>query len=732
MPEPSSKSNPEQRPIAGRIEPNVAEATPPPGATPEFGSMMRSLRRRWMAAAVLGGLCATVAGLAAWLLLSPKFTAAAQVRVLSYTPILGGDPKDSNLGSFNTAVKTQSAYLKSRPVINAALKRDDVKKLNLGAAHSDVAAFLEDEIKVETLDQSELITVTFSYADPQVATTIVKAIVECYMDQVGYGDKHTKADRVAELEKSFNDLNASLKNKKQNYKRIAENLGSSDPFILKQIQDEVQASLRDMRGQRFTTIRDLQKTRNDLASLEQRAKAAEKEEIADKVVEKELETDLHAKPLLIRIVGLREILQRHELSGNTESPTYLIARAHMAEIEPKLEAMKKTTRETMQKHLAAKFAETYKNGRAELELNESLFAKQLEELDKQIQETASKAGKLVTAPADLDNLQREIARDEQILDEQGKRLEKERLEMRAPPRISVHQDADLQKKDIKKQVIASIGAPIGILFLVCAGVAYADYRQRRVYSTRDVANGLGIRVVGAVPEVAQLEQQVIGGNGQPDLEGQPVMESIDAIRTLLLHDAQRHGTSVVLVTSAAAGEGKTTVASHLASSLARAGRKTLLIDGDLRRPAVHQLFEVPMQPGFSEALLGEVELEDAVQDTTLPGLTVMPAGQWDREVLQALARGSVEGIFEKLRAEFDFILVDSHPVHAATDALVLGQQADAVLLSVLKGVSEGPRVHAAARRLTELGARVLGAVLCGADSDEVFASSSATVAPALG
>ena len=73
----------------------------------------------------------------------------------------------------------------------------------------------------------------------------------------------------------------------------------------------------------------------------------------------------------------------------------------------------------------------------------------------------------------------------------------------------------------------------------------------------------------------------------------------------------------------------------------------------------------------------------------------MPAGQWDREVLQALARDGLEGIFEKLREEFDFIVIDSHPVLAATDSLLIGQHVDAVILSVLRDVSQTPRVYAA-------------------------------------
>ena len=263
-----------------------------------------------------------------------------------------------------------------------------------------------------------------------------------------------------------------------------------------------------------------------------------------------------------------------------------------------------------------------------------------------------------------------------------------------------------------------------VLLGVCMSLAWLDVRQRRIRSAGEVSRGLGIRVVGAVPTVPHLEHHLVGPTGEPDLEGHPVLESIDAIRTQLLRDADDAHTRVVMVTSATHGEGKTTLASHLASSLARAGRKTLLIDGDLRRPSAHQLFELPMQPGFSEVLLSEVELTDAVQPTTLDGLSFMAAGQWDREVLQALARDGLEGIFEKLQQEFDFIVIDSHPVLPATDSLLIGQHVDAVILSVLREVSQMPRVYAASQRLTTLGIRVLGAVVNGADPEEALAATA--------
>jgi capsular exopolysaccharide synthesis family protein len=304
------------------------------------------------------------------------------------------------------------------------------------------------------------------------------------------------------------------------------------------------------------------------------------------------------------------------------------------------------------------------------------------------------------------------------------RLGTEKIDLNAAQRIQVFQEPELQKRDIKKQLLVTAAAPLAVLFAVCMALAWSEYRQRRVRTAVEVASGLGIPVVGAVPDMPHLERHLVGPDGETDLEGHPVLESIDALRTVLLRGPAAQTPRLVLVTSATSGEGKTTLAAHLAGSLARAGRKTLLIDGDLRNPTAHQLFELPQQPGFSEALLDEVELTEAVRPTPLEGLSFLAAGQWDREVMQALARGGVEGLFDKLRQEFDFLVIDSHPVLAATDALLLGQQADAVILSVLREVSQMPRVYAAARRLQALGIRVLGAVVNGADPEEALPGPS--------
>jgi capsular exopolysaccharide synthesis family protein len=159
------------------------------------------------------------------------------------------------------------------------------------------------------------------------------------------------------------------------------------------------------------------------------------------------------------------------------------------------------------------------------------------------------------------------------------------------------------------------------------------------------------------------------------------------------------------------------VASHLAASLARAWRKTLLVDGDLRKPAAHQQFDLPLEPGLSEVLRGEVSPEDAIRPTTLSRLWLMPAGHWDSHAVQALAQDAVKAQFAKLKQQFDFIIVDSSPLLPVTDPLLLAQHVDAVLFSILRDVSRMPTVHAAQQRLAALGIRTLGAVMIGAGGE---------------
>jgi capsular exopolysaccharide synthesis family protein len=196
-----------------------------------------------------------------------------------------------------------------------------------------------------------------------------------------------------------------------------------------------------------------------------------------------------------------------------------------------------------------------------------------------------------------------------------------------------------------------------------------------------------------------------------------LIESVDAARTALLHISRTESVHVVMVASALGGEGKTSLASHLATSLARAGRRTLLVDGDLRCPSAHELFDQPCSPGFCEVLRDEVELADAIQPTLVSGLWLLSAGLCDSDSIQALASRDLRVIFDQLKEHYDFLVIDSSPVLPVADALLIGQHVDAVIFSIMRDVSRIPKVHAAYERLSRLGIRMLGAIVTGEQAD---------------
>ena len=133
---------------------------------------------------------------------------------------------------------------------------------------------------------------------------------------------------------------------------------------------------------------------------------------------------------------------------------------------------------------------------------------------------------------------------------------------------------------------------------------------------------------------------------------------MDAISARLLYAAERNETRVVLVSSAINGEGKTTLATQLAMSLAYTGHRTVLVDFDLRRPTVNQVFGLPLVPGVAETLDKNVGYREALQATEIEKLSILTAGRAVPGTLKALANGAVPSLFADLRREFDFVVVD--------------------------------------------------------------------------
>jgi capsular exopolysaccharide synthesis family protein len=284
------------------------------------------------------------------------------------------------------------------------------------------------------------------------------------------------------------------------------------------------------------------------------------------------------------------------------------------------------------------------------------------------------------------------------------------------PRLSRHTDAFVpNEKDYSRPLKYSLAVG-ALVFGVCLiGGCLLEARSRRINDSNEIRDGLGLKIIGTIPALpSAIRKKSAAALSMGGLDSQyGLTEAVDAVRTRLLHAPQVDGVRIIMITSATTGEGKTTLSSHLAASLARAWRKTLLIDGDLRNPNAHLQFDLPGEPGLSEALRGEMEYEDAIKPTSLSRLWLLPAGRIDAYALQALTQEGLSTVFDRLKEQFDFIVIDTSPVIPVPDALVLGQQADAVILSVMRDISRMPAVYQAQQNLEDLGIRVLGAVVSG-------------------
>jgi capsular exopolysaccharide synthesis family protein len=292
------------------------------------------------------------------------------------------------------------------------------------------------------------------------------------------------------------------------------------------------------------------------------------------------------------------------------------------------------------------------------------------------------------------------------------------LELHAADRVTKIDDPVYIAPSItKKQLMATWGAGVGALSLILFGVSWWEFRARRINTLDEIVNGLGLRVVGALPALPDRRTRALPS--RDPFYPNYLIESVDTTRTMLLHAARRDNLHAVMVSSARPGEGKTSLSIQLAASLARAGRKTLFVDGDMRNPAAHQLFNLPLGPGLSELLRGEVEPAAAVQPTSVRNLWLVPAGRWSAQATEALAQERLRSLLDQLKAEFDFVIVDSSPVLAVVDGLLIGQQVDAAIFSILNEVSHSPSVFAAYQRLESLGVRILGAVVNGVANNQI-------------
>jgi capsular exopolysaccharide synthesis family protein len=708
--------------------PVAARSAPAPAGGPDMKALLQALKRRWLLAAALSLLLGSAAAVGAWFGLAAKYTAFAQLKVAASEPRLVPGPPGDGRNDFATYLRTQAAAIKNRYVLNAALKREDVRQLSIVRQQSEPITWLEDELKIDMQEGNEIVVVKMTGTEPAELTTLVNAVTQSYLTEVVNVDRKQRGDRLAELDDIYTKSREKLRVKRELLKKRADEVGGSDVSTLNHRQQSLLVTYAELKRQHALVKFELLRAEGKLASYKARGEQMANVVIADSTIKHLLDNDPAVVTFQKTLLKIEDTLEKFRSAGALPNNSDVIQlQKRKVKLEKDIADRQKEIRPKVVEELKAQAKEDYNVGLAQLHEEVLPLAAQEKALATEVQTLAAEVDKIGSSSTELEMLRAELKQDEKILERVGNELEALQVELRSPPRVSMNQEAALQRRDSKRQIAATVLAPILVALLVCFVVSWWEYRARRIHTTEEVISGLGMRLLGTLPSLSQT-RQLQAAEGE-EVGADSFQEAIDGVRTLLLRDAATQGTRIVMITSAVDGEGKTNLAGHLATSLARSGRRTLLLDGDLRRPTAHQLFEVDLQPGFSEVLLEEVGLAAALRPTPLDGLTVMPAGQWDRTVVQALARHGVDKIFNQLCEEFDVIIIDSHPVLEATDALLLGQHADAVIFSLVRDVSQMPPVSAAGQQLTSVGVRILGAVMNGMSPEHLYQPASDYRAP---
>jgi capsular exopolysaccharide synthesis family protein len=281
---------------------------------------------------------------------------------------------------------------------------------------------------------------------------------------------------------------------------------------------------------------------------------------------------------------------------------------------------------------------------------------------------------------------------------------------------------------VSPDLMKNVGASVLAGLLLGFAAAFLMSRLDRTIRSVESVESLGIQVLGVIPHLGQVVDartkpvpKQLGAAQSPDElivvrePMSPASETFRMIRTNLAFMSQEEPLRSAVVTSAMPLEGKTTIASNLAVTLAQFGRSVLLVDSDLRRPRLHRVLQVDNQLGLSTLVEGRLSWKAAVHQTKVDGLSVLTSGPIPHNPSELLHSEAFARVKNELLDNFDYVLFDSPPMGAVTDAAILAPQVDGVLLVVRAGTSTLHSVAGARKQLQGVSARLLGAILNDAD-----------------
>lgn len=677
------------------------------------------LRFKWTVLLVFSLLAGTTIPFI-WVRTVPTYRASAKVRVLPIIPsLVFPDEERSPLRFYQSFLNTQVDIIRSPTVLERVLDQPEVQGTELyktfmanpGGGSGVLLEWLGSNLEVEAQRNTEIIELAMILSNPRDATVILNAVLDQYNRFVKDSSERTDDSVYKSLLKESNDLRNQVEGREKITERLREQLSTSDP---NELLAKKRVRLDEMAAEMCVLQRDIalaEWEKKELQGLVKRDTNKAEQSTSQPSNPQRYQIDEEWRRRDAEITTLRHRIAAESIRLGDGHPLM----AELRERTKLAEASLRKREEQLDKYppLRLERGEPGSNPAAELHV----LCRQIERLKykeqlqrEQLEKERADLHVIVEASRTLAKENVAIRRHRELYRAVQKRIDEKTIERNRPGRVEVLNQAFLPRRPYKDSrrkltLVALFGA-------FAAGLGAAILRSkasRSFHQARDVSPVCRAPFLGQIPFVRR-----IGDLGSEDSAA--LVESVRMVRTILLQRLSDQDGSVVLITGAGPGCGKTTVSQMLARSFAQCGKKVLLVDTDVRNPALSERLGIDRKPGLISALIENLPDDEIIVETGSPGLSVLPAGG-SRNHCEAelFANGALEARLARWREEYDAIILDSAPVLPVADPAIISRHADGTIIVVREEHCRRTGVADAYQCLVSSGAKLLGTIFIGSD-----------------
>jgi capsular exopolysaccharide synthesis family protein len=635
---------------------------------------------------------------------TPIYRATAELQIIQDNPnaFIGEQRLDPFAGlQFDQANKfyeTQYKLLTSRPMAYKLLDSlklsehpefkiplEEAKKSTPEKIRSAMAQQIMASLDVQPVKNTYLVEVSYLSADRELAQNIVNAVHREYLQF----SMETRQQSFAMIRLWLERELSTLAGRVETSQRRIYDHGRANDYLALEGEDNVVVK-------KFVELNRLLTT----AQAERMAKESQLQQIRQKGPEAPL---ILNNPLVLR---LREdmIGQEAKVSGTKKLfgknyPKLQAENANLAELRTRLNAELKR----IQDGVKADY---------EVALRAEKFIR--EEFDRQ----KGKVEKLQDNLVQHQILKRDLQTNEQLYQGLLARMKEANVaSTMMPSNVAVIESAELPETPFRPRkgrnmalaIMVGLFGGIGLAFLV-------EYLDNSIKTTEELERVVRLPALGVLPMLTTNGKRALNPGQSVGLSAyekpkSPMGDAISHVSAALMLSLSGRPPAAIMVTSPNVGDGKTSISVNLASSLAMTGRRVVLVDTDMRRPLDHKIFGLALQPGLSNFITGSVSLEEIIQPTQVPGLSLIAAGTVPPNPVQLLSSQVFVELMQQLRQEFQHLILDTPPIIGFPDGRIISSLTDGVLLVFKHHVTSRESGRLAAHLLEQVNANIFGVVL---------------------